>query len=140
MPKGTMKTLGGTIQPRYNLVQTRVSQAPRAPAVPRLKEPKNGKEARAASAPQAQKEVASPMPLKGVRYRYKPGTNVRLAFRGNKVVEAKNTATGATHTPAEFAMARRNKLGRAKRAMRDRSTMGSPPMEHPDFRRGYRPC
>lgn len=43
------------------------------------------------------------MPLgKGVRYRYKKGTDVRLAFKGNKVVEAKNMKTGATHTPAEF--------------------------------------
>jgi len=28
---------------------------------------------------------------------------VRLAFRGNKVIEAKNLSSGATHTPAEFA-------------------------------------
>ena len=37
-----------------------------------------------------------------VRYRYKKGTSVRLAFKGDKVIEAKNTKTGATHTPAEF--------------------------------------
>ena len=44
------------------------------------------------------------MPLgPGVRYRYKPGTKVRLAFKGNQVVEAKNMKTGATHTPSEFA-------------------------------------
>lgn len=43
------------------------------------------------------------MPLSGARYRYKKGTKVRLAFKGNKVVEAKNMVTGATHTPAEFA-------------------------------------
>lgn len=43
------------------------------------------------------------MPLgKGVRYRYKPGTKIRLAFKGNQVVEAKNMSTGKTHTPAEF--------------------------------------
>ena len=41
------------------------------------------------------------MPLgKGVRYRMKDG--VRLAFKGNQVVETKNMKTGATHTPAEF--------------------------------------
>lgn len=49
------------------------------------------------------------MPLKGVRYRSRPTSkgNVRLAFRGNKVVEAKNMKTGATHTPKEFAADRR---------------------------------
>jgi hypothetical protein len=44
------------------------------------------------------------MPLgPGVRYRYAPGGKVRLAFKGGKVIEAKNMRTGATHTPAEFA-------------------------------------
>jgi len=46
------------------------------------------------------------MPLKGARYRMKRlkgGGYERLAFKGNKVVEAKNMKTGATHTPAEFA-------------------------------------
>jgi len=39
------------------------------------------------------------MPLgPDVRYRYKKGTNTRLAFRGDDVVEAKNMKTGATHT------------------------------------------
>lgn len=47
------------------------------------------------------------MPLKGARYRYKKGTKVRLAFKGGKVVEAKNMETGATHTPAEFAADRK---------------------------------
>lgn len=44
------------------------------------------------------------MPIPGARYRFtgKGDTKVRLAFKGNKVVEAKNPATGATHTPAEF--------------------------------------
>ena len=44
-----------------------------------------------------------PVP-KGVRYRYttKGGKKIRLAFKGRKVVEAKNMKTGATHTPAEF--------------------------------------
>lgn len=41
------------------------------------------------------------MPLgKGVRYRVKTnpgGGKVRLAFRGNKVVETKNLRTGRTH-------------------------------------------
>ena len=49
------------------------------------------------------------MPLKGVRYRYRKGTDIRLAFRGNKVVEAKNMKTGATHTPAEFAQDERKR-------------------------------
>lgn len=47
------------------------------------------------------------MPLENVRYRVKTtkgGRKIRLAFRKgtNKVAEAKNLATGATHTPAEF--------------------------------------
>ncbi len=46
------------------------------------------------------------MPLgKGVRFRVKTtktGKKVRLAFKGKKVVEAKNLATGDTHTMAEF--------------------------------------
>lgn len=44
------------------------------------------------------------MPLRDVRYRTKETSKgpVRLAFRGSKVVEAKNLKTGATHTPAEF--------------------------------------
>lgn len=42
------------------------------------------------------------MPLPGARYRYKKGTKIRLAFRGNQVVEATNMKTGATHTPEEF--------------------------------------
>lgn len=61
------------------------------------------------------------MPLGGnVRYRYKKGTNVRLAFRGNEVVEAKNTETGETHTPHEFAAdkKKRKKHG-LRRVMKD---------------------
>ena len=53
------------------------------------------------------------MPLsQPVRYRFKKGTNIRLAFvKGtNKVIEAKNTKTGATHTPAEFAADRKKGL------------------------------
>ena len=47
------------------------------------------------------------MPLgKGVRYRMGPN-GVRLAFKGNQVVEAKNMKSGKTHTPAEFAADRK---------------------------------
>lgn len=45
------------------------------------------------------------MPLKNVRYRVKTtktGKKIRLAFKGSKVVEAKNLKTGATHTPEDF--------------------------------------
>jgi len=57
------------------------------------------------------------MPLgPGVRYRMKKG--VRLAFKGNKVVEAKNTTTGAVHTPAEFAKDRQQ-----TRSMRHRRSL-----------------
>lgn len=45
------------------------------------------------------------MPLgPGVRYRVtrRNGKKIRLAFRGNKVVEAKNLETGATHTEGDF--------------------------------------
>ena len=49
------------------------------------------------------------MPLgKGVRYRMGPN-GVRLAFRGNRLVEAKNMETGATHDSAEFAADRKRK-------------------------------
>lgn len=61
------------------------------------------------------------MPLRGVRYRVKTtrsGVKVRLAFRGNQVVEAKNLATGATHTPAEFAADRRRRIRRLRRAIK----------------------
>lgn len=49
------------------------------------------------------------MPLKGARYRMKatPKGNVRLAFKGNRVVEAKSMSSGKIHTPAEFAADRR---------------------------------
>jgi hypothetical protein len=47
------------------------------------------------------------MPLgPGVKYRVhttKTGQKVRLAFKGGKVIEAKNLQSGATHTPADFA-------------------------------------
>lgn len=57
------------------------------------------------------------MPIKGVRYRVvttKRGKKVRLAFRGKKVVEAKNLKTGATHTPAEFKKDRKKKARKRK--------------------------
>jgi hypothetical protein len=54
------------------------------------------------------------MPLpSGTRYRVHTtpaGAKVRLAFLKGRVVEAKNLATGATHTPAEFGRARRRTL------------------------------
>lgn len=54
-----------------------------------------------------------PLPA-GTRYRYKKGTDIRLAFApsSNTVVEAKNMKTGATHTPAEFA---RDRSGKTKK-------------------------
>ena len=57
------------------------------------------------------------MPIPGgARYRYKKGTKMRLAFQGDRVVEAKNKKTGATHTPEEFAADRaRTKSRRAGR-------------------------
>jgi len=61
------------------------------------------------------------MPLPGnPRYRVKTtpaGEKIRLAFVKGRVVEAKNLASGATHTPAEFAEDRRRSL---KRRMIDR--------------------
>jgi len=55
------------------------------------------------------------------RFRYKKGTDMRLAFCGaGKVVEAKNTATGAVHTPEEFAADRR--AGRKGSRSQGRST------------------
>ena len=37
---------------------------------------------------------------------------VRLAFKGNKVVEAKNMKTGEMHTPSEF---KRDRMKRMKK-------------------------
>ena len=56
------------------------------------------------------------MPLgPGIRYRYNK-YGVRLAFKGNKVIEAKSTKTGAVHTPEEFAADRkRRKFIRVRR-------------------------
>lgn len=59
------------------------------------------------------------MPIPGAKWRVtttKTGKKVRLAFKGGNVVEAKNLATGATHTPAEFAADRaRRKRRRGKK-------------------------
>jgi len=53
------------------------------------------------------------MPLgKNVKYRVKrtkTGKKIRLAFKGNKVIEAKNLDSGAIHTPQEFARDRKKK-------------------------------
>ena len=57
------------------------------------------------------------MPLPGARYRVKTtpkGKKVRLAFKDNEVVEAKNLKTGKTHTPAEFAAERKFKPGKTR--------------------------
>jgi len=54
-----------------------------------------------------------PVP-KGARFRVKTtssGQKIRLAFVGKgRVVEAKNLATGKTHTPSEFAKDRKRGL------------------------------
>jgi hypothetical protein len=56
------------------------------------------------------------MPIGPGRYRYKPGTKIRLHFTpGGTVNEAKNMKTGKTHTPAEF---------KKDRARRGRSLKG----------------
>lgn len=56
------------------------------------------------------------MPIGPGKYRVmttKTGTKVRLHFQpGGRVDEAKNLATGATHTPAEFAADRAKRRGR----------------------------
>ena len=58
------------------------------------------------------------MPLgKGIRYRYKKGTKIRLAFRGNQVVEAKNMSSGKVHTSEEFS---RERKVRAKKILSHR--------------------
>jgi hypothetical protein len=51
------------------------------------------------------------VPLKGVRDRVTETAKgpVRLAFRGSKVVEAKNLKTGKVHTPAEFEQDKKKK-------------------------------
>lgn len=58
------------------------------------------------------------MPLgPGVKFRVKTtssGKKVRLAFKGKKVIEAKNMKSGATHTMQEF-MADRIRSGAFKK-------------------------
>ena len=58
------------------------------------------------------------MPLpKGTRFRVKTtktGKKVRLAFKGNKVIEAKNLKTGKVHTPAEFEMDKKKEKKKKK--------------------------
>lgn len=52
------------------------------------------------------------MPISGARYRYtttKTGKKIRLAFKDNVVVEAKNPESGITHTSSEFAADRKKK-------------------------------
>ncbi len=49
------------------------------------------------------------MPIPGAKYRYKKGTDVRLAFKDGEVKEAKNMKTGAVHTPSEFSADRKKK-------------------------------
>lgn len=55
------------------------------------------------------------MPLpEGTRYRIKTtnkGKKIRLAFLGNRVIEAKNQSSGATHNPSEFRMDRKRRSG-----------------------------
>ncbi len=62
------------------------------------------------------------MPIPGARFRVKTtktGKRVRLAFKGGKVVEAKNIDTGDVHTPADFARDRkRRSKKRAKKVRR----------------------
>jgi hypothetical protein len=56
------------------------------------------------------------MPLgKGVRYRYKKGTKIRLAFKDDEVIEAKNMESGETHTKEEFSQDKRRRAKRQKR-------------------------
>lgn len=56
------------------------------------------------------------MPIKGARYAVKTtpsGKKIRLAWKGGKVVEAKNIKTGATHTQSEFAKEAKRKARKA---------------------------
>lgn len=66
------------------------------------------------------------MPLGPGRYRVtttKTGKEVRLHFTpGGRVNEAKNLATGATHTPADFAADRRRRAQRKTSLARQRAT------------------
>ncbi len=57
------------------------------------------------------------MPIKcpgGLKPRYRFKGKVRLAFCGNRVMEAKNPDTGDTHTPAEFKQDRLRQKAKSK--------------------------
>ncbi len=62
------------------------------------------------------------MPLpEGTRFRVKTtksGKRIRLAFKGGKVIEAKNIDSGATHSPREFRADRRRRRKRSIRSKR----------------------
>lgn len=58
------------------------------------------------------------MPIKGAHYAVKitsTGKRIRLAWKGGKVIEAKNLKTGATHTQKEFAADRKKKHNSKKK-------------------------
>lgn len=59
------------------------------------------------------------MPIKDARYRVKTtksGKKVRLAFKDGEVVEAKNLATGKTHSPQEFAQDKKRRSAKARKS------------------------
>jgi hypothetical protein len=61
------------------------------------------------------------MPIQGAKYRMKKTAkgNVRLAFKGGKVVETKNMKTGRMHTVAEFkADKKKSAKNKAKKSMK----------------------
>ena len=49
------------------------------------------------------------MPISGAKYRFKKGSDTRLAFKDNEVVEAKNMKSGKVHSQKEFAEDRKEK-------------------------------
>jgi hypothetical protein len=56
--------------------------------------------------------------IKGAKYRVtttKGGARVRLAWKGSRVIEAKNIDTGAIHTQKEFARDRKRAARRKRR-------------------------
>lgn len=67
------------------------------------------------------------MPIPGARFRVKqtPSGPVRLAFKGNTVVEAKNLRSGATHTQTEFEKDRRRRAKHKGQARALRSMSGA---------------
>jgi len=65
------------------------------------------------------------MPIKNARYRTKTtktGKKIRLAFKGNKVVEAKNLKTGKIHTPVEFKRDKIKNMAKTKKKIAKKST------------------